>query len=123
MTEPELAAVDRRAWLNRLIYVRIVAFSVFILIPWFTGKFSDPHDVDLLLGTVFALSVCWFVLLHISSQLYRAVLRADHSRPASDYLDRQSDGGVDSYVSNLYFLEIVMSSILLERRGASSQPR
>ena len=27
-------------------------------------------------------------------------------------------GGVDSYFSSLYFLEIVMSSILLERRGA-----
>ena len=27
-------------------------------------------------------------------------------------------GGVDSYLSSLYFLVIVMSSILLERRGA-----
>ena len=118
MTEPELAAVDRRRWLNRLIYVRIVAFSVFILIPWFSGKFANPRDMDLLLGSVAALSVIWLALLQINShyvgQAYAQIIL--------DLLlitwTVNRTGGVDSYVSNLYFLEIVMSSILLERRGA-----
>ena len=74
--------------------------------------------MDLLLGTVFTLSVCWFVLLRLSSHYVGADLCPDHSRSASDYLDVNRTGGVDSYVSNLYFLEIVMSSILLERQGA-----
>ena len=118
MTQTELAAVDRRAWLNRLIYVRIFAFSLFILIPWFSGKFSSPHDVDLLLGTVFTLSICWFVLLRINSS-YTA---QSYAQIILDLLlitwIVNRTGGVDSYVFNLYFLEIVMSSILLERQGA-----
>ena len=118
MTQPDLAAVDRRKWLNRLIYVRIVAFSIFILIPWFTGKFTDSHDMDMLLGVVAALSVVWLALLHINKnyvgQAYAQIIL--------DLLlitwTVNRTGGVDSYVSNLYFLEIVMSSILLERSGA-----
>jgi hypothetical protein len=118
VTEPELAAVDRRRWLNRLIYVRIVAFSVFILIPWFTGKFADPRDVDMLLGAIAALSVIWIALLHIDKHY----VAQSYAQIILDLLlitwTVNRTGGVDSYVSNLYFLEIVMSSILLERRGA-----
>jgi two-component system sensor histidine kinase PilS (NtrC family) len=104
--------------LNRLIYVRIVAFSVFILIPWFTGKFADPGDVDMLLGAVAALSVIWIALLHIDKHY----VAQSYAQIILDLLlitwTVNRTGGVDSYVSNLYFLEIVMSSILLERRGA-----
>jgi two-component system sensor histidine kinase PilS (NtrC family) len=110
--------VDRRKWLLRLIYVRLVAFSFFILTPWLTGKFSNPNDVAALFGAVLALSVWWFALVLINdryvSQAYAQII--------IDLLlitwTVNRTGGVDSFVSNLYFLEIVMSSILLERRGA-----
>jgi two-component system, NtrC family, sensor histidine kinase PilS len=118
VTQPELADVDRRRWLNRLIYVRIVAFSVFILIAWFSGKFDNPRDVDMLLGGVCALSVIWLALLHINTHY-------DGQAYAQIVVDLlmitwivNRTGGVDSYVSTLYFLEIVMSSILLAGRGA-----
>lgn len=118
MTQPELAAVDRRRWLNRLIYVRIVAFSIFILIPWFTGKFSSSTDMDLLLGTVCGLSALWFILLRLSKRyVAQAYLQIILDLLLITWAVNRT-GGVDSYVSNLYFLEIVMSSILLERRGA-----
>jgi len=116
--ESTLAAVDRRKWLFRLIYVRLVAFSLFILIPWLTGKFEEPGYIVPLLGAVFALSVFWFVLLRLNSrhvsQAYAQILI---DLLLITWIVNQT-GGVDSYVSNLYFLEIVMSSILLERRGA-----
>jgi len=118
VTQTELADVDRRRWLNRLIYVRIVAFSVFIFIPWFSGKFVDPRDVDILIGGVFALSVVWLALLQINmhyvGQAYAHVIV--DVLMITWIVNRT--GGVDSYVSNLYFLEIVMSSILLGGRGA-----
>jgi two-component system sensor histidine kinase PilS (NtrC family) len=117
VTHPELADVDRRKWLNRLIYVRVVAFSVFILIPWFTDKLS-PGDMDLLLGAVCTLSVCWFFLLRLSSHY---VVQTYAQIVIDLFLITWTvnrTGGVDSYVSNLYFLEIVMASILLERQGA-----
>jgi PAS domain-containing protein len=118
VTQPELADVDRRRWLSRLIYVRIVAFSVFIFIPWFSGKFIDPRDVDILIGGVFALSVIWLALLqintHYAGQAYAQIVV---DLLMITWIVNRT-GGVDSYVSNLYFLEIVMSSILLAGRGA-----
>ena len=101
MIEPELAAVDRRKWLHRLIYVRIVAFSIFILIPWFTGKFSNARDIDLLLGSVFALSAFWLVLLHFESHY----VAQSYAQIILDLLlitwTVNRTGGADSYVSNL----------------------
>src|SRR4030095_901097 len=58
-----------------------------------------------------------------------ALLKLNHSYVWQSYVQILTDlvlitiainrtGGVDSYLSSLYFLEIVMSSILLERRGA-----
>ena len=118
MTPVQPASVDRRKWLLRLIYVRLVAFSFFILIPWFTGKFEKPQDMVLLLGTVLVISPCWLVLLRVNThyvgQAYAQIL----FDLLLITLAVNRTGGIDSYVSNLYFLEIVMSSILLERRGA-----
>jgi two-component system sensor histidine kinase PilS (NtrC family) len=118
VTQSHLAGVDRRKWLFRLIYVRLIAFSVFIIIPWLTDKFESRHDMAVLLGAVFAASACWYVLLRLNTNY---VLQA-YAQILLDLLlitwTVNRTGGVDSYVSNLYFLEIVMSSILLERRGA-----
>lgn len=118
MIQSQLAAVDRRKWLFRLIYVRLIAFSVFILIPWLTSKFESPQDMALLLGVVFLASACWYVALRWDTHY---VLQAYGQIILDLFLITWTvnrTGGVDSYVSNLYFLEIVMSSILLERRGA-----
>jgi hypothetical protein len=116
--QPQSAAVDRRKWLFRLIYVRLVAFSFFVLVPWLTGKFQSRHDMVVLLVAIFAVSACWYVLLRWNT---RYVAQA-YGQIVLDLLlitwAVNRTGGVDSYVSNLYFLEIVMSSILLERRGA-----
>jgi len=71
-----------------------------------------------LLGVVFALSAFWFVLVRINTQYVGQA----YAQILIDLLlitwTVNQTGGVDSYVSNLYFLEIVVSSILLERRGA-----
>ena len=118
MIQSQSAAVDRRKWLFRLIYVRLVAFSFFILVPWLTGKFQSRHDMVVLLVAIFAVSACWYALLRWNT---RYVAQA-YGQIVLDLLlitwAVNRTGGVDSYVSNLYFLEIVMSSILLERRGA-----
>jgi two-component system sensor histidine kinase PilS (NtrC family) len=82
------------------------------------GQLSNRDDLVLLLSAVCILSLVWLVLLRVNSwyvgQAYGQIL-----------LDLvlitwtvNRTGGVDSYCSSLYFLEIVMSSILLERRGA-----
>jgi two-component system, NtrC family, sensor histidine kinase PilS len=71
-----------------------------------------------LLGTVYALSAFWFALL----KLNRSYVWQSYAQIAVDLLlitwSVHRTGDVDSYFSSLYFLEIVMSSILLERRGA-----
>jgi two-component system, NtrC family, sensor histidine kinase PilS len=112
--------MDRRKWLLRLIYVRVLAFSGFIIVGWSTGRF-DGAIADymlVLLGAVFALSACWFALVRLNKhyvwQAYAQIITDLFLITITVNLT----GGVDSYFSNLYFLEIVMSSILLERRGA-----
>lgn len=120
MTESARAAMDRRKWLLRLIYVRLFAFSGFIIIPWLTGKFDGitTNDMFVLLGAVFAFSACWFALIrlntHYVAQAYAQII---FDLFLITWTVNRT-GGVDSYFSNLYFLEIVISSILLERRGA-----
>ena len=107
--------MDRRKWLVRLIYVRLAAFTIFV-----AAEVLRKPSVDLLvlLGAVYALSLCWF-----------ALLKLNHSYAWQSYAQITVDlllitwtvnrtGGIDSYFSSLYFLVIVMSSILLERRGA-----
>jgi two-component system sensor histidine kinase PilS (NtrC family) len=113
--------LDRRKWLLRLIYVRFFAFAVFIIAQWLTGRFvgsSNSQDMLVLLGAVFAISVLWFALVQLNSryvwQSYAQIILDIFLITAT--VNRT--GGVDSLFSNLYFLEIVMASILLERRGA-----
>src|SRR2546421_46249 len=111
----EVAIMDRRRWLLRLIYVRLAAFTIFI-----AGEFSRKPSADLLvlLAAVYALSACWFALI----KLNQSYVWQSYAQIAVDLLlitwTINRTGGVDSYFLSLYFLEIVMSSILLERRGA-----
>jgi two-component system sensor histidine kinase PilS (NtrC family) len=113
-----LATMDRRKWLLRLIHVRVAAFGIFILIPMLAGQLSNRDDLVLLLCAVCVFSLFWLVLLRVNTwyvgQAYAQIVL--------DLLlitwTVNRTGGVDSYCSSLYFLEIVMSSILLERRGA-----
>jgi two-component system sensor histidine kinase PilS (NtrC family) len=118
VTPTPLEILDRRKWLLRLVYIRLVAFSIFILIPWITGRFDNPDDMAVLLGAVFVLTAGWSLLLRVNT---RYVAQA-YAQIILDLLlitwTVNRTGGVDSYVSNLYFLEIVMASILLARRGA-----
>src|SRR5439155_25140125 len=110
--------MDRRKWLLRLIYVRVVVFTLFIAGEITKGQGDTLRDLQILLFVVYGLSLCWFL-----------VFRANASYAWQSYAQIAVDlflitwtinrtGGVDSYFSSLYFLEIVMSSILLERRGA-----
>ena len=107
--------MDRRKWLVRLIYVRLAAFTIFVAVE---SLRKPSADMLVLLGAVYALSLCW-----------SALLKLNHSYGWQSYTQITVDlllitwtvnrtGGVDSYFSSLYFLEIVMSSILLKRRGA-----
>src|SRR5213594_2353400 len=106
---------DRRKWLLRLIYVRMVAFTIFLAAE---ATRNPTADVLVLLAAVYALSACWFALI----KLNQSYVWQSYAQIAVDLLlitwTVNRTGGVDSYFSNLYFLEIVMSSIMLERRGA-----
>jgi two-component system sensor histidine kinase PilS (NtrC family) len=116
------ATMDRRKWLLRLIYTRFCAFAIFILIPWLLGRFSDnpgkSHDMLLLMGAVLVISALWLALVRLNKsyvwQSYAQIILDIFLITAT--VNRTE--GIDSYFSNLYFLEIVMASILLDRRGA-----
>src|SRR5947207_4566860 len=113
----ELAITDRRKWLVRLIYVRLVVFTIVVAAE--TTRKSESHvDMLVLLAAVYALSVCWFALIRLNHKY----VWQSYAQIAVDLLlitwTVNRTGGLDSYFSSLYFLEIVMSSILLERRGA-----
>ncbi|HYR44774.1 MAG TPA: hypothetical protein VER98_17205, partial [Terriglobia bacterium] len=106
---------DRRQWLLRLIYVRLAAFTIFVAAE---SSRKPSADLLVLLAVVYALSVCWFALI----KLNQSYVWQSYAQIAVDLLlitwTVNRTGGVDSYFVSLYFLEIVMSSILLERRGA-----
>src|SRR6266516_6501238 len=106
---------DRRKWLLRLIYVRMVAFTIFLAAE---ATRNPTADVLVLLAAVYALSACWFALLKLNP----SYVAQSYAQIAVDLLlitwTVNRTGGIDSYFSSLYFLEIVMSSILLDRRGA-----
>lgn len=111
--------MDRRKWLLRLIYVRLIAFSVFVGAELYRRPAPQPAiDILVLLAAVYALSACWFFLLRLN----KSYVGQAYAQIVVDLLlitwTVNRTGGVDSYFSSLYFLEIVMSSILLERRGA-----
>jgi two-component system, NtrC family, sensor histidine kinase PilS len=115
---PDSATMDRRKWLLRLIYVRVVVFTLFVAGEITRGQGQTLADLQLLLFVVYGLSMGWLL-----------VLKANDSYVWQSYVQIAVDlflitwtinrtGGVDSYFSSLYFLEIVMSSVLLDRRGA-----
>ena len=62
-TGAEIAVMDRRKWLLRLIYVRLAVFSIFVAGEG-TRKIVQP-DIFILLAVVYGLSACWFVLLRL----------------------------------------------------------
>src|SRR6266481_1803561 len=113
----DIAITDRRKWLLRLIYVRLVVFTVFAAAEVIRNVMPS-RDMTILLGAVYVLSACWFALL----KLDKSYVLQSYAQIAIDLLlitwTVNRTGGVDSNFLSLYFLEIVMSSILLERRGA-----
>src|SRR5262245_38843559 len=113
----EIAVMDRRKWLLRLIYVRLLVFTIFVAAEA-TRKNDASVDMLILLVAVYALSACFFGVLKLSGSL----VWQSYAQIAVDLVlitwAVNRTGGVDSYLSSLYFLEIVMSSILLEKRGA-----
>jgi two-component system, NtrC family, sensor histidine kinase PilS len=113
----EIAVMDRRKWLLRLIYVRLLVFTIFVAAEA-TRKNDASVDMLILLVAVYVLSVCFFGLLKLGQSL----VWQSYAQIAVDLVlitwAINRTGGVDSYLSSLYFLEIVMSSILLEKRGA-----
>ena len=55
--------MDRRKWLLRLIYVRLVVFTIFVSAEVIR---KPSADMLVLLGAVYALSACWFALLNLN---------------------------------------------------------
>src|SRR2546430_16845873 len=111
----ENSIMDRRKWLLRLIYVRLVVFTIFVAAEVIR---KPSADMLVLLGAVYALSACWFALLNLNkSYVWQAYAQIAVDLFLITWTVNRT-GGIDSYFSSLYFLEIVMSSILLERRGA-----
>ena len=113
----ESAIMDRRKWLLRLIYARL-------------ARLHDLRSCRTLRKPT-RLSICWSCWAlsmrfppagSVCSRLNESYVWQSYCQIAVDLLlitwMVNRTGGVDSYFSSLYFLEIVMSSILLERRGA-----
>jgi two-component system, NtrC family, sensor histidine kinase PilS len=115
---PDSAIMDRRKWLMRLIYARIVVFTLFVAGEITKGQGQTLEDLQLLLFVVYGLSLCWFLVLRANS----SYVWQSYAQIAVDVFlitwTINRTGGVDSNFSSIYFLEIVMSSILLDRRGA-----
>ena len=117
--ETTLAEQERPKWLLWLIYVRFLLYSIIIPITVFLHrKFGDPRDMKTLLTVVVGLSFCWWLLVKFNT----SYVTQAYCQIAVDLLlitwAVNRTGGVESYFSSLYFLAIVMSSILLARRGA-----
>jgi len=78
----------------------------------------NASDLVVLLGAVYALSVCWYALLRLN----RAYVAQSYVQIALDVVlitwGINVSGGLDSYFSTLYFLEIVMAGVLLPSRRA-----
>jgi two-component system sensor histidine kinase PilS (NtrC family) len=111
------AVMDRRKWLLRLIYARLAVFTVCVLAEG-TRRSESTVDVLLLLATVYALSAFWFGILRINeSYVWQSYAQIGMDLLLITWAINRT-GGIDSYLSSLYVLEIVMSSILLEKRGA-----
>ena len=81
--------MDRRKWLLRLIYARLVLFTIFVAAELF--KTDTPVDLLVLLGAVYALSACWFGLLETQRIVRLAVLLPDCHRSPAHHMDGQPD--------------------------------
>jgi len=113
----EIDVMDRRRWLQRLIHVRWVVFTIFAAAEA-TRNTNSSHDMLILLCVVYALSACWFGLVKLKvSYVWQSYLQTGVDLLLITWAINRT-GGVDSYLSSMYFLVIVMSSILLDRRGA-----
>src|SRR2546426_10580745 len=112
----DIAITDRRKWLLRLIYVRLVVFTVFAAAEVIRNVMPS-RDMTILLGAVYAPSACWFALL----KLHKSYVLQSYAQIAADLLPitwtENRTAGAESYFSSLDLLEIVMFSILLERRA------
>src|SRR5712671_2040527 len=112
--------MDRPKWLLRLIYVRLAVFSVLIPVSYLIDNYKvvNPTDMTVLLSVVAGLSMLWWSLLRWN----KSYVAQAYGQIAIDLLlitwTVNRTGGVDSYFSSLYYLEIVVASILLEKRGA-----
>ena len=114
--DASLALMDRRAWLLRLIAVRLFVFSVFVTAQYFFITTEPSLGRPVLL--VYALSVLWLLLWRYNNHYFgQAAAQIAVDLFLITWTVDQT-GGMDSYFSSLYFLEIVMSSVLLDRRGA-----
>lgn len=120
---------DRRKWLRRLIWVRVIVFSTFFVpllvgeaalnVRFLLGAVYSFSDLVLLLAAVYALSVCWYALLRLNSDY----VVQSYAQIAVDLLlitwTIDISGGIDSYFSPMYFLVIVMAGVLLPSRRAA----
>src|SRR5438552_1847526 len=111
------ASMNRRKWLLRLIYVRLLIFTIFLAAEAIR-KPDSSADMLTVLAVVYGLFACWFVLLFLNkSYVWQSYAQITIDLLLITWMVNRT-GGADSYLSSLYFLEIVMSSILLEQRGA-----
>src|SRR5690242_13307893 len=103
--------MDRQKWLLRLIPIRAIIFTI-------VAVAERSLDMMLILAVVYLFSLLWYALVRIN----KGYVWQAYTQSAVDLLlitwTVNRTGGIDSSFSSLYFLEIVMSSILLERRGA-----
>ena len=113
----EIAIMDRRKWLLRMICVRLAVFTICVVAES-VRRTESYGDLLALLLAVYAFSAICFAILRVNeSYVWQSYLHIGIDLLLITWAINRT-GGVDSYLSSLYFLEIVMSSILLERRGA-----
>jgi two-component system sensor histidine kinase PilS (NtrC family) len=76
-------------------------------------------DLVVLLVAVYGLSLCWYALVRLN----RAYIAQSYAQIGVDILlitwTVNASGGLDSYFTTMYFLEIVMAGVLLPSRRAA----
>ncbi len=103
-----------------MIWVRVVVFTLFVgaQLTWVRSRGEDPTDLLVLLGAVYALSFCWAGLRRLnSSYLAQAYAQIAVDLALITWTVNRT-GTIDSYFGLLYFVEIVMASILLRPKSA-----
>src|SRR2546428_10798734 len=104
----DIAITDRRKWLLRLIYVRLVVFTGFAA-EEVIRNVMPSRDMTIPLGAVYVLSACWFALL----KLDKSYELQSYAQIAVDLLfitwTPNRTGEVHSYSSSPYLLDLVIS--------------